>query len=97
MGKLGAVKDIGGCYMYICPICNQIDAKTIDCSHCGSLMEDRGRIMDYFDDYSAYLDIDGMKLFNGIEHDERDHKCPHIYYCTSCYHNMVLLVDEVNM
>ena len=80
--------------MYVCPICNQMEQRDEECPRCHHLMEDRGRIMDYFDDYSAYLDIEGMKQNNGYSNDARNHQCPHIFYCTHCYYNKVVLINE---
>jgi hypothetical protein len=81
----------------VCPLCNQMETRSEECERCHLLMDDRGRIMDYFDDYSAYLDIDGMKQVDGYEDDGQNHQCPHIFYCTQCTHNQVLLVNEVEM
>lgn len=83
--------------MYICPLCNQLQSKTEECPKCQHVMDDRGRVMDYFDDYSAYLDINGMKKSDGFAEDNEKHQCPHIFYCTYCHHNKVLLVNEKEM
>jgi hypothetical protein len=80
--------------MYLCPLCNQLETKSVECSNCQHLMDDRGRLMDYFDDYSAYLDIEGMKQFDGYDLDGKQHKCPHVFYCTQCSHNKVVLIQE---
>ena len=32
---------------------------------CGKQMTDSGRLMDYYDDYSAYMEIDLMKMEDG--------------------------------
>lgn len=49
-------------------------------------MEDRGKLTDYFDDYSAYMDIDIMKLYDGEINSLENHECLHVLYCHSCQH-----------
>ncbi|RXI99865.1 hypothetical protein DS745_13375 [Anaerobacillus alkaliphilus] len=81
--------------MSICPLCNGIESMSINCDQCNLPMEDKGRIMDYFDDYSAYLDIDGMKLFNGIADDARNKQCPHVFYCSQCHTEKTMFIQEI--
>lgn len=81
----------------ICPLCNQLEPADleVECTQCKSEMNDGGRMMDYFDDYSAYLDIDGMKLFNGLPDDQKNHQCPHLFYCPRCGEDHIILVEEI--
>lgn len=81
--------------MSMCPLCNGMTSIKSNCTTCHNLMSDKGRLLDYFDDYSAYLDIDGMKLFDGIESDQRDHKCPHVFNCTNCHTKKMILIQEI--
>ncbi|HHY74430.1 MAG TPA: hypothetical protein GX497_14640 [Bacillus bacterium] len=81
--------------MYICPLCNQLGQQYYKCPNCQKEMEDNGRLMDYFDDYSAYLDIEGMKLFNGYPSDQKNHQCPHVFYCFNCSEEIVYLINEI--
>ena len=81
--------------MYVCPLCNQMMQMNYKCATCQTIMEDSGRIMDYFDDYSAYLDIEGMKRCNGYPNDQKNHECPHVFYCTNCGKEEVYLIKEV--
>ncbi len=80
--------------MSMCPLCNGISSLTTNCQQCHAPMEDKGRIMDYFDDYSAYLDIEGMKLFNGISDDSKNNQCPHVFYCPNCHIEKTVLIQE---
>ncbi|WP_102347481.1 hypothetical protein [Bacillus sp. Marseille-P3661] len=80
--------------MYICPLCNQLDQKLVECPTCKNHMEDQGRLMDYFDDYSAYLEIDGTKLVDGFPNDQQDHECPHVFYCYQCKNEHIFLISE---
>lgn len=59
-------------------------------------MNDSGRYMDQFDDYSPYLDIDGMKKLDGIENDLENHTCPHVFDCPSCGNRQLEMVREWN-
>jgi len=77
----------------ICPICNGLVELRSTCKECGKQVEDKGRIMDYYDDYSAYMPIDQMKLENGYQ-DYSNHLCPHLVYCTSCNKEEVLFIQE---
>ncbi|WP_370529761.1 hypothetical protein [Alkalihalobacillus sp. AL-G] len=50
--------------------------------------------MDYYDDYSPYLEIDGMKMEDGYPEDEKEKLCPHVFYCVQCSSENVLLIHE---
>lgn len=81
--------------MSMCPLCNGLENFEISCNKCNKIMVDKGRILDYFDDYSAYLDIEGMKLFDGISDDRKEHQCPHIFYCQHCHLEKTILIQEI--
>ncbi|MDQ0254191.1 DNA-directed RNA polymerase subunit M/transcription elongation factor TFIIS [Evansella vedderi] len=80
--------------MSYCPACNGIENISQNCPSCGSLMEDKGRWFDYFDDYSAYMPINTMKLFDGIQNDLQQETCPHLLYCENCHNDSVILIQE---
>jgi hypothetical protein len=80
--------------MSMCPLCNQFSAAQSRCPNCSHIMNDQGRVMDYFDDYSPYLEIDGMKQADGYSEDFQNDKCPHLLNCSFCGEDQVLLVDE---
>jgi uncharacterized C2H2 Zn-finger protein len=62
----------------ICPLCNGLHRAQKLCPYCGKVMEERGALQDFIDDYSAYLDRQlGENLVQS-----RD--CVHLYYCPSC-------------
>lgn len=58
-------------------------------------MDDGGRLMDFFDDYSPYLEIDGMKKSDGILDDLKYHQCPHVFVCITCGERVTRLVEEI--
>lgn len=80
--------------MPICPICNGLRKIHMQCKKCGSEMIESGRIMDYYDDYSAYMDIDLMKMEDGYPETYANHQCPHYYRCPNCLSNEVIFIKE---
>jgi hypothetical protein len=80
--------------MGICPICNGFKASETTCAQCQSVMEDKGRVIDYFDDYSPYMEIDGMKKIDGYEQTFQQHQCAHLLYCNNCQSEQVVFIQE---
>ncbi|WP_425542000.1 hypothetical protein [Alkalibacillus silvisoli] len=64
------------------------------CSECDSNIEDQGKVIDYFDDYSAYMDISLMKLLDGDPQSFDNHQCLHYFYCENCNHEEIIAVNE---
>ncbi|MBS2968204.1 hypothetical protein J9317_05470 [Metabacillus sp. KIGAM252] len=80
--------------MSMCPLCNGFEAREILCPNCGTIMTDEGRTTDYLDDYSAYMEIDTMKLFDGVLHSLERHECVHEYSCPNCLHEESAVIKE---
>lgn len=80
--------------MFICPLCNGFDTKNVTCPTCHQTLHDSGKVSDYFDDYSAYMDIDGLKMENGFPDDLKEHICLHLFSCTSCGYDQIVQIDE---
>ncbi|MDQ0224295.1 hypothetical protein [Metabacillus niabensis] len=80
--------------MDLCPLCNGLESRIIQCPNCQTIMEDKGKVTDYLDDYSAYMDIDMMKLFDGDQNSLEEHECIHYFYCSSCEHEEVNAIKE---
>ncbi|PYZ98873.1 hypothetical protein CR205_09970 [Alteribacter lacisalsi] len=57
-------------------------------------MEDCGKYTDYFDKYSAYEDIETLKLSNGVSDDYKKHRCAHMIYCQKCRTEKIVTIDE---
>lgn len=83
--------------MSICPLCNGLASVSILCPNCKSQLEDQGKVTDYFDDYSSYMDIDIMKRVDGDPDSLENHECLHYFYCANCYHEDVKQVSELNL
>lgn len=80
--------------MGICPLCNGFEVLTISCQSCYSQMEDKGRIIDYFDDYSPYMEIEDMKKIDGYSQTNQEGQCAHLLFCPSCNQEQVYFVKE---
>jgi hypothetical protein len=81
------------CKLAICPLCNGFhDIKAI--CQCGSNMIDSGKVMDYYDDYSAYMEIDQLKLEDGYPSNYKNEQCAHLFSCPSCAEDRVIFINE---
>ncbi|WP_080847567.1 hypothetical protein [Cytobacillus gottheilii] len=80
--------------MGVCSICNGFRELHELCGECGREMNDHGKIMDYYDDYSAYMPTDLMKMEDGYQNDYRDQLCPHLLTCSHCGMESVKLLEE---
>jgi hypothetical protein len=79
--------------MGICPLCNGFYEIHPPCQ-CGGEMRDSGKEMDYYDDYSAYMEIDDLKLENGYPVDHANHQCPHLFTCSQCARDQIIFIEE---
>ncbi|MGM0837757.1 MAG: hypothetical protein ACQEV7_16500 [Bacillota bacterium] len=80
--------------MAICPLCNGFEAYESRCSSCGGMMMDGGKATDFLDDYSAYMDIDLLKLVDGDLTSLSENICIHVISCSNCHHDLILAVKE---
>lgn len=80
--------------MGVCPVCNGFQQLNLSCPACNETIEDKGRIMDFFDDYSPYMQIDQMKLEDGYPDDFAKQLCPHFLKCTHCGFEITFFIKE---
>lgn len=80
--------------MAICPICNGFEEVKSKCLSCGNYVYDQGRIMDFYDDYSAYMPIDLMKMEDGYPADFKNKECPHVLKCSACGNQEIAFIKE---
>ncbi|MCU9595340.1 hypothetical protein OEV82_12900 [Caldibacillus thermolactis] len=80
--------------MAICPLCNGFTTVQETCNECSINMDDQGKISDYYDDYSPYMDIDLMKLEDGYGSNFENQQCVHLLQCPSCGQEQVYFVQE---
>ncbi|WP_232725399.1 cysteine-rich KTR domain-containing protein [Bacillus sp. FJAT-44742] len=57
-------------------------------------MDDIGKVIDRFDDYSPYEDIDMQKKSDGIKDDLVNHICPHLLFCPECKRETIIYIKE---
>lgn len=84
-------------YVYICPLCNALESFPIQCPMCQNYLDDHGKVTDYVDAYSSYMDIDIMKLYDGDSESMENHHCVHYLYCTNCNHEEIKAVKEIKL
>lgn len=80
--------------MAVCSLCNGLKQITRICPHCQKMIEDQGKVTDYLDDYSAYMDTDSMKLFDGYSHSLELQQCVHLFFCDQCMYEEFYIVHE---
>lgn len=57
----------------VCPNCNELDVKLYKCKKCNSILQDKGRVQEYYDDYSADAPIEDSENY-----------CEHVLKCNKC-------------
>lgn len=75
----------------ICPLCNGLKEYEIRCSKCHGKMIDKGRIADYYDNYSSYLEMSITELLDGVPND----KCVHLFVCPYCNNDKRIIIDKI--
>lgn len=80
--------------MPICPVCNGLREVYLICTNCGDHMIESGRLMDFYDNYSPYMEIDLMKMEDGYLETKSGHQCPHVYRCPICHKEEVIFIKE---
>ncbi|HZG70769.1 MAG TPA: hypothetical protein VEY51_04455 [Chondromyces sp.] len=76
--------------MAVCDLCNGMRNKVVSCPNCNAQMEDTGRVYDYYDDYSAYMEIDLNKLVDGDPTSSSREDCAHLFHCLDCQNQIVI-------
>jgi len=74
----------------ICPLCNGLTTLETRCSHCGGRMGNKGRVQDFYDSYSPYLE---MEIRDGLW-GNRSGQCCHLYTCNQCGREQEITVIE---
>lgn len=80
--------------MSICPLCNGFRNLTIFCKQCSASLADQGKITDYLDEYSAYEDIQTLKLVDGLEQSAEMDQCVHLFSCSHCGNDELVTINE---
>ncbi|KGX92584.1 hypothetical protein N781_14720 [Pontibacillus halophilus JSM 076056 = DSM 19796] len=83
--------------MFVCPLCNGLATIDASCSTCGEgKLIDRGRVVDYLDDYSAYMSDEDLKMVDGLPDSKEKHSCVHVFQCTSCHEDETIPIHELD-
>lgn len=82
---------------YLCPVCNGFEELRLCCKECQGMMDDQGRLSDYYGPYSPYRPIDDLKLTNGFEDDFQSHVCLHWVQCQGCSEQYHIAIQEQQM
>jgi len=78
--------------MSCCPLCNGLSQVYLLCPNCGGVLEDKGRIENYFDPYSPYL---GEELI--AENDGAAPECcVHLFSCPLCGYDHPWIISHIN-
>lgn len=67
-----------------CGICNGWAASERPCPKCEGTMRDQGRVTDFLDDYSPYLDQKYTNLVDGDLDSSATDECVHLFVCEDC-------------
>ncbi|RST75150.1 hypothetical protein D4T97_007780 [Siminovitchia acidinfaciens] len=70
--------------MDFCGLCNGTSFENRACPICLGVLVDQGKIYDYYDDYSPYMDIDLNKLADGDPQSSHKPECTHLFVCEVC-------------
>ncbi|PED72338.1 hypothetical protein CN680_07790 [Bacillus pseudomycoides] len=70
--------------MGICPLCNALEAQVYSCQSCLNVLQDYGKVVDYTDAYSAYMDQDLLIEVDGLTGEDSQQYCVHVFYCGTC-------------
>ncbi|EOW9529999.1 hypothetical protein ACO11K_003771 [Bacillus cytotoxicus] len=79
--------------MMICPLCNALDAQTYSCPTCQNVLQDYGKVVDYIDDYSAYMDQELLTAVDGLTAQNSERYCTHLFYCATCNTDTEMVVE----
>ncbi|WDV47282.1 hypothetical protein PV797_06135 [Clostridiaceae bacterium M8S5] len=77
----------------ICPMCNGVKELVVNCDVCGRKMIDKGRVVDYMDNYSPYLSSSITELVDGASCEE----CMHLFTCKSCNIDKQVAINKIKI
>lgn len=80
----------------ICPLCNGINQFKVMCPVCENNCEDKGREIDYADQYSPYLDYDISAKSDGLTTENSNQYCTHMFYCPDCNEGFLKIINKNN-
>ncbi|MFD1707311.1 hypothetical protein ACFSCZ_11275 [Siminovitchia sediminis] len=70
--------------MSYCTLCNGMAAERHVCRLCMGTMIDQGKVYDFYDDYSPYMEIEWNQLVDGDPQSTQKPECVHLFICVVC-------------
>ncbi|TGB05316.1 hypothetical protein [Halobacillus salinus] len=67
-----------------CGMCNGWLEEKKPCPRCDGTMYDKGRVTDFLDEYSPYLDAKYTDLVDGDKDSSNTDECVHMFVCNKC-------------
>jgi len=64
------------------------------CKNCSASLADQGKVTDYLDEYSAYEEINTLKQVDGLEESLENKQCVHIFSCSQCGNDELIVITE---
>lgn len=83
--------------MYICYLCNGLKKMEKKCPVCDAHMLDGGKVVDYYDDYAPYIEIEDAQLIDGIPDSSISHQCVHVSVCSACNYTEEIIINELEL
>lgn len=79
----------------ICPLCNGLEHDKVICPVCGNQCDDKGRAIDYEDNYSPYLDYDISAKSDGLTEANSTTYCSHMFNCPDCNEGFIKIIKKI--
>lgn len=67
-----------------CGMCNGWITEEMPCPRCRGTMYDKGRAVDFLDEYSPYLDMKYTEMVDGDPDSSITDDCVHVFVCNKC-------------
>ncbi|MFC4388648.1 hypothetical protein ACFOZ1_12685 [Gracilibacillus marinus] len=83
--------------MYLCFLCNGLEKLTERCPKCEGHMLDAGKVVDYYGDYAAYVEVETQQRVDGYSNSSESHQCVHIGVCSNCNYIEEIAINEKEM
>ena len=83
----------GGMFMSVCPLCNGLTSFRLKCPFCGRTLEDTGKLENYFEPYSPYLDEEILDQTDGVG----ENQCIHLFHCPRCHYDKRYTVGQIDI
>ncbi len=80
--------------MFVCLVCNGMESFSYTCPACHTEMRDGGKVVDFYGDYSPYIEIEDGKMIDGDPVSSDEHRCIHFGVCPACSYVQEVSLEE---